>query len=324
MKTAKAMKLLSGIVTAAMLFWGTAGNIQAASKGGRASRGGSGGQRGRSGVVDRNRDPRGPHTGRRHQNGQVDQGWHGGGGGKKDKGESNGRRSGRFREKSNERVGGWPDRSRDGQRGKDRDFRRDKRCNYRDHGRKEGWKKKNKFRDRVRDRKPGKRRGGKGFRNRQAKFGKLKERWKKLSPEKRQAVMGKLKERWKNLSPEKRSALRRKLRECFGRGSGDRKHGNRNQPDRNRPPPRIEDDDNGGGGKAKRDHWDRGLHRGQREDDPRGGKGGGYGKDREKWDDYEDKPGNGNENPGGKSACKDGPLELQTRRPPPPANGGGV
>jgi hypothetical protein len=206
--------------TARSLIWAAA-LAAGLALGGAAYAGEGRGARGRSGVENRNRDPHGPHTGMRHRNGQVDQGWHRGQG----KGGGEG--------KGEERCG----------KGRGRGFgRRGHRCG--------------------------------------------------CDPEKRAEFCRRLRERFKDLDTGKFGELLKRIRR-HRRGCGPRgQQGFRKRRHKDMDPEEREEF-----GKKPRERWDRGLHRGQ---DPDKGKGGGrYGKERDKWSDYENKPGRGNDRPRG-------------------------
>lgn len=200
------------VLGGAVAFWAVSA---AAGEGGKG--GGPGGPRGRSGVADRNQDPRGPHAGLTHRQGQIDQGWHRG-----------------------------QDKEKPGQAGQG--------------GGKCG-------------------KGGIGKRMRQ--------RWMNMFRQGGQEA-GKLRCGLRMRLRHRLMMLRRRMQMQRAGGGGFR-----GMP--------AEPPGGPSGGKTKgpgaRQRWDRGLHRGQAGGKPGGG--GGFGRDREKWDDYQDKPGQGNQEPKG-------------------------
>lgn len=250
---------------------------------GGAALGGEGkANRGRSGERYRNRDPHGPHTGMRHRNGQLDQGWHGGkkknedggeGAGAGRKGRCRGRAHGMFRRRFGKRV-------RNMEPGRRDELVKRFKEKFEDLDPKQPWK--------VGEKRGEGRRGRPGMRLGQRPG--LRERFKQMDPEKRQELRKRLMERFK------------KMRGQRGRGQGHGRPGMRRGQRRhlrerlqNLPPEKQAEIK-----KKLKGHWDRGLHRGKDAGKCKGG--GGFGRNRTKWDDYEGKPGRGNVKPAGPKA----------------------
>ncbi len=131
-----------------------------------------------------------------------------------------------------------------------------------------------------------------------------------MDPAKRDELMKRFREKFEDLNPDKpwggrkREAARRPGRRLWqrlhARAHREEVDPRKRQELRKRFSERRKNIETQKGEKGKdrtRQHWDRGLHRGEDTDKRKGG--GGFGRDRQKWEDYDGKPGKGNQNPGG-------------------------